>query len=236
MRPILETCLTPSLIGQHDLHGKTVVVIDVFRATTTITTALEAGVELVKPVEHLEEALALTGEGYLAAAERDGMVAPGFTYGNSPLQFLQDEASHGQPLALTTTNGTRCVALSAPAEEILAGAIRNRSAVARFLLAAGRDAVLFCAGWKDRPNLEDTALAGALAEALSPYFANGDDATWTALGVWEQARTDLRSWARRTSHYKRLVDKGMREDVYHCLELDASSVVPVMRDGVFVAD
>ncbi len=236
MRPILETCLSPTLIDQHELHGKTVVVIDVFRATTTITTALESGLAAVKPVSELAEALQLGEKGYIPAAERDGMIAPGFEHGNSPLEYRDTPGLEGKTLALTTTNGTRCVHLSASAEDVVAGALRNRSAVARYLLAAGRDAVLFCAGWKDRPNLEDTAMAGALAEALSPYFANGDDATWTALGVWEQARADLRSWARRTSHYKRLVDKGMREDVYHCLDLDPSPVVPVLRDGLFVVE
>ena len=236
MRPILETCLSPALIDQHELEGKTVVVIDVFRATTTIVTALEAGIAEVKPVEHLQEAFALAQHDFLPAAERDGNVADGFFYGNSPLQYRQDLNLKGKRLALTTTNGTRCVMWSHSAEEIVAGALRNRSAVARYLLATGRDAVLFCAGWKDRPNLEDTLLAGALTEALAAHFACGDDATWSALAVWEAARGDLRNWARRTSHYKRLVDKGMREDVMHCLELDNSQVVPVLRDGVFVMD
>ncbi len=236
MRPILETCLSPALIGQHDLKGKTVVVIDVFRATTTIVTALEAGIAEVRPVLQLQEAYALAEQDYLPAAERDGNVAEGFFYGNSPLQYREDLNLKGKRLALTTTNGTRCVALSLDAEEIVAGALRNRSAVARYLLATGRDAVLFCAGWKDRPNLEDTLLAGAITEALVAHFACGDDATWSAFSVWEAARSDLRNWARRTSHYKRLVDKGMREDVFHCLELDNSQVVPVLRDGVFVID
>jgi 2-phosphosulfolactate phosphatase len=236
MRPILETCLSPALIGQHDLSGKTAVVIDVFRATTTIVTALESGIAEVRPVLQLQEAFALASEDYLPAAERDGNVAEGFEYGNSPLQYRNLNGLKGKRLALTTTNGTRCVALSQDAEEIVAGALRNRSAVARYLLATGRDAVLFCAGWKDRPNLEDTLLAGALTEALIAHFACGDDATWSALTLWEAARSDLSNWARRTSHYKRLVDKGMREDVLHCLELDNSQVVPVLRDGVFVVE
>lgn len=236
MRPILETCLSPALIGQHDLSGKTAVVIDVFRATTTIVTALESGIAEVRPVLQLQEAFALASEDYLPAAERDGNVAEGFEYGNSPLQYRNLNGLKGKRLALTTTNGTRCVALSQDAEEIVAGALRNRSAVARYLLATGRDAVLFCAGWKDRPNLEDTLLAGALAEALIAHFACGDDATWSALTLWEAARSDLSNWARRTSHYKRLVDKGMREDVLHCLELDNSQLVPVLRDGVFVVE
>ena len=56
------------------------------------------------------------------------------------------------------------------------------------------------------------------------------------MSIWEDARKDLFHWARRTSHYKRLVDKGMREDVHHCLELDNSLVVPVLRDGQFQVD
>ena len=71
MRPILETCLSPALIDQHELEGKTVVVIVVFRATTTIVTALEAGIAEVKPVEHLQEAFALAQHDFLPAAERD---------------------------------------------------------------------------------------------------------------------------------------------------------------------
>jgi len=85
----IEVCLTPELIHLYDLTDKIVVVVDIFRATTTMVTALANGVESILPLSGLEECRAMMDKGYVIAGERNGQTAEGFTLGNSPLSYLQ---------------------------------------------------------------------------------------------------------------------------------------------------
>jgi 2-phosphosulfolactate phosphatase len=231
--PNLETCLTPRLIDQYEVEGKIVIIVDVFRATSTIASALESGFSEVKPVGELEQALALEAEGYIPAAERNGGLAPGFSHGNSPREYRNREEFQGAKLALSTTNGTQLVALSKGADLILNGALVNRDAIARRLLREKRDCLIFCAGWQGRVNLEDTLFAGALARSLEADYDLADDSTLNSRMIWETARTNLDEYARRASHAKRLSGKGYKEDVAFCLRLDALEVVPELIEGSF---
>ena len=68
----IKVCLSPKLIDLFDLRGHNVVVIDILRATSCITTALAMGIELVRPISNLEECLALSKKGFVTAGERNG--------------------------------------------------------------------------------------------------------------------------------------------------------------------
>lgn len=232
--PVLETCLTPDLFHHYDVAGKTVVVIDVFRATSTIVAALDAGLTAVKPVEHVEEAAALRDAGWLAGSERGGQKVEGFDYGNSPLEYQSNPDLPGKKLVLTTTNGTKITIMSDGAEEIVCGAMINISAVEKYIRKVGRDVVLFCAGWKGRVNFEDTLFAGALADRLVDQFEIEDDSTLIARAKWQTIQHDMKEWVVQCSHAKRLTHKGMLEDVRFCLLMDVCDVAPVLRNGEFV--
>ena len=85
----LDLCFSPELLPLYDLTGQTAVIVDVLRASSTIVTALAAGVTHVFPVATLAECAALgQATGCLTAAERDGRPAAGFDLGNSPLEYL----------------------------------------------------------------------------------------------------------------------------------------------------
>src|SRR6187402_535339 len=87
--PKLEVCLSPALLHLFDTKDKVVVIIDVFRATSTIAAALHNGARFVIPVASVEECISMKGcvENCITAGERDGKVAPGLEYGNSPLEY-----------------------------------------------------------------------------------------------------------------------------------------------------
>ena len=87
----IEVCLTPELIHQHELKGKIVVVVDIFRATSCIVTGLASGVESIKPVGSIEDTLVLGEQGYIMAGERDGKKVDGFDMGNSPFEYMEKE-------------------------------------------------------------------------------------------------------------------------------------------------
>jgi hypothetical protein len=165
----LDVCFSPELLPLYDLRGRVAVIVDVLRATSTIVTALAAGVTEVFPTATLEECAALGREqGCITAAERDGIAAAGFDLGNSPFGFLDGKlAVKGRALAISTTNGTMALHRSLTAEAIVCGSFLNLSAVVDFAVAQGRDVLVVCAGWKGSFCLEDSIFGGALAERLA---------------------------------------------------------------------
>ena len=231
----LDICFSPDLLPRYELPGKTVVVVDILRATSTIVTALAAGVAEVWPVATLAECAALgRAHGCLTAAERDGLPAPGFDLGNSPFGFLDPARPVlGRSLAISTTNGTAALRQSLAAEVVVCGAFLNLAAVAGFLRQQRRDALVVCAGWKGQFCLEDTLFGGALAERLAPDFdVTSSDATLAAQHLWQQARPDLAAYLLQSAHVRRLNSLEASEDFAFCLEIDKySAVLPIWRDG-----
>src|SRR6478672_2483145 len=165
-KPSFFTCLSPALVHLYDLSNSVVVIIDVFRATSTIAAALYNGAKCVIPVDSVPKAIEISKNiGGIAAGERDGQIAEGLQHGNSPLEYGRDFIAD-KTLVLTTTNGTRLLhmALNNKADSIIAGSFPNLSAVCDHIIGEKKNVVLGCAGWKDRFNLEDTLFAGAVID------------------------------------------------------------------------
>ncbi len=231
-QPVIETLLTPALFELYNegITNKNVVVIDILRATTTICVAFENGVMEMVPVATPEEAEALREEGYLAAAERNGSTVPGFEFGNSPQEFTKTKVS-GQKIAFTTTNGTRALQLSHNAANIYIGSFLNIDALAEKLLADNLDTILFCAGWKNKVNIEDTLFAGALADRLKHQFEAGGDAVMIARDLYEFAKPNLADYLQKASHVQRFKALHVESDLDVCLKLNTSKNIPIFKEN-----
>src|ERR1700712_3478242 len=122
----IETCLTPALLPLYQVENSIAVIIDIFRATSSICYGIENGAEAIIPVAQVEECAAYRekGTGYLLAAERDGSVVAGFDFGNSPFSYTADKVA-GKTVVLTTTNGTHALHLSRAAKKVLIGSFLN---------------------------------------------------------------------------------------------------------------
>lgn len=230
-RPSLYTCLSPALLHLYDLSESSVVIIDVLRATSTIATALHNGAHAVVPVASVPRCIELGRElGGITAGERDGKVAEGLSYGNSPFEypssFIQDRI-----LVLTTTNGTKLLhmALDNGAEEIITGSFPNLSAVCDHLVARNKPVILGCAAWKDRVNMEDTLFAGAVINRIGTHFSINCDSSHFAANLYQMAQTDLFGFmkANNASHYHRLMNYGLEKDIRYCLTPDQANVLPL---------
>src|SRR4051812_4848014 len=154
-KPTLYTCLSPALLHLYELKNAVVVIIDVFRATSTIAAVLKNGAKCIIPVDEVFKAIDICKKiDAIAAGERDGQIAEGLQHGNSPLEYSR-EFIEGKTLVLTTTNGTKLLhmALDNNADTIITGSFPNLSAVCTFLTAQNKNVVLACAGWKDRYNI-----------------------------------------------------------------------------------
>jgi 2-phosphosulfolactate phosphatase len=222
------------LIPDFDLENKVVVVVDIFRATTCMITALAHDVAAILPVATLKEAAALHDAGYITCAEREGRKADGFDMGNSPFGFMSGDL-RGRTIAMTTTNGTKSIVLSRHAQQVIVGGFVNISAVARYLQVKGRDAVVVCAGWKDKVNAEDTLFAGALADKLEGIFEPANDATQLARASFLHTRHNLKHFLSKTSHFQRLLSYGLERDIDFCLLEDEYRCVPILNnEGLLV--
>lgn len=238
-RPTLHTCFSPALLHLYDVNDAIVVIIDVFRATSTIASALQNGARCVIPVDTVAKAVEMSKrvEG-IAAGERDGKIAEGLEHGNSPLEYTR-EFIEGKTLVLTTTNGTRLLhmALENGADTIITGSFPNLSSVCRYLISQKKNVVLGCAGWKDRFNLEDTLFAGAVIHHVQEYFTIHCDSSLTAKLMYEQQQNDLHQFVPQLTHYHRLVERfGLIEDIRFCITADVANVLPIYRNGKLVIE
>ena len=222
-----ETILSPALLPQYNLSRKTVIVIDILRATSSICVGFNSGVSLFHPVANPEDALVLEQVGFITAAERNGQKLQGFTLGNSPFDYLNTDLNQ-KKVAITTTNGTRCLHLSREADEIIIGSFLNLNAVAKYCKEKNRDVIAFCAGWKDKFNLEDTLFAGALAQLLSKDFKIECDSTLAAMDLFDKAKSDLSGYIKKASHAQRFERLGIEKDIDFCMQLSIYDFVPKM--------
>ena len=227
----IEVCFSPELIHLHEVTGKLVVVVDIFRATSTMVAALAHGVTEILTFADLEACRAMQSQGYLIAAERDGLTAPGFELGNSPVAYV-DGAYSGRKLAMTTTNGTVAIEKSKGAAEILIGAFPNLQATVTYIQSRDLDVLIHCAGWKGRFNLEDSLYAGALVQALGESHANRDDGALAMGSLFASEGGNLESYLSQASHAKRLQNHGIEADIAFCLSLNLyNQVVGVSKKG-----
>lgn len=237
VKPTLHTCLSPALLHLYDVSSSIVIIIDVFRATSTIAAALYNGAKSVIPVDSVPKAIEIAKNiDGIAAGERDGKVADGLQYGNSPLVYSKDFID-GKTLVLTTTNGTRLLqmALDKNAQTIIAGSFPNISAVCDFLINEKKNVVLGCAGWKDRFNLEDTLFAGAVIHRIKKYFQIHCDSSVMADALYTKHQKNLLAFAPQLTHYHRLVERfGLLDDIKFCLDNDVANVLPVYEDGKLI--
>ncbi len=214
-----------------------VVIIDVFRATSTIAAALWNGAEKIIPVDNIEQCFALGRNlNAITAGERDGKIIPGLQHGNSPAEYPREFIS-GKTLVLTTTNGTKLLhmAVAKGASDVITGSFPNLSAVCDFLLTTNKNVVLGCSGWKDRFNLEDTLFAGAVVSRLKSYFTIHCDASLMAEDMYQQHKNHLYQFIQKTTHWHRLAGYGLEKDLEWCISEDVANVLPVYKNNQLVA-
>lgn len=233
----IECCFSPKLLPLYDFTESVVVVIDIFRATSTIAAALDNGATKIIPVDNVDKCIRLGKEipNSLTAGERNGKVVEGLQYGNSPSSYPGDFVN-GKTLVLTTTNGTRLLHQVTDSAEIVSGAFLNLNATAEYLKKQNKNILLACASWKDRFNLEDSLFAGALFQALGVTVTTDCDSMFAASDLYDTAKDDLFGYLKKGSHYHRLAKFGLEEDLKYCCTLNKhDNVIRYENDALIIA-
>jgi 2-phosphosulfolactate phosphatase len=237
-KPTLYTSFSPALLHLYDVSNAVVVIIDVLRATSTIATVLYNGAKSVIPVDSVSRCIEISKQIQgITAGERDGKIAEGLEYGNSPFEYPKDFIE-GKTLVLTTTNGTKLLhmALDRGAKQIITGSFPNQDAVCNYLLAQNLPVILACAAWKDRVNIEDLLFAGAVINKIKESFDINCDSSQVAETLYTKAKKDLYGFmkAGNASHFVRLSNYGLEKDIRYCLTPNTAPVLPFYEDGKLI--
>ena len=232
----ISVCFTADQFEKYADGKSTVVVVDVLRATSVISTAFMEGVEAVIPVQNLDEALSYKGkEGYIVAAERNAKPIEGFDFGNSPFHYINADVA-GEILVLTTTNGTKAIH-NAREHKVITASYINIDAVANHLIEEHNDVIILCSGWKGVFNLEDPIFAGSLAELLldSGQYKSNCDSLFASMQLLKNSNGDLFNYLSDSSHRRRLKSLNMEDDTRFCLSPPIkSAIIPILKGDKLV--
>ncbi len=210
--------------------GSVVVVVDAFRASTTIAVLVSKGARVV-PVTSVEEAA--SAETDFRIGERGSAKVAGFDFGNSPTEILGSEMPPGSSVALSTTNGTRVLEAARGASTIVTGAFVNAGILAEELAGVahdGAEVVVVGCGWEGRRASEDEAAAGAILYRL---HSRGVELDERARSVVESYLSRPVGALRNNSAARRLKRLGYEEDLEFCLAEDTVPVVPRLVNDAF---
>jgi 2-phosphosulfolactate phosphatase len=235
----VEVFLTHSNVTDDDVRGRTVVVIDVLRACSTIATALQNGARAVMPVLDMAQAgkiaANLDPDVYRLGGERNAEKIEGYHLGNSPLEY-STEVVEQRDIILNTTNGTKAIARAKTARHLVTACFLNAARVVDFLQGVEGEITIVCSGRQNRLSLEDTLCAGLLLDRFwdqTPPSLVGD-AAHTAHTLYHHDRDRLDDALRSANHAQHLMANGFTEDIDYCFRTDVLPVLPYYSDNRLV--
>lgn len=225
----IDICFSPNLYPHYHREGNLVVVIDIFRATTVITTALANGAQSIIPVADIDSALEYRKQGYLIAGERNGDKLDDFDFGNSPLEFTKEKI-FGKSIVMTTTNGTRAFA-AAQNEHCIAASLLNYQAVVSYIRKSESDVLFLCSGWTMKMNIEDSLLAGGFAHDLltEDSFYSESDSIAIVENMRQCAGNNWIDYILKSSPRLRSKEDVLRNDMQWAMHKDYTDIVPILK-------
>jgi 2-phosphosulfolactate phosphatase len=223
-----------------DFSGKTVVMIDVLRASSVMTTALWMGAKAILPVLTPEDALQeysrFEAGTALLCGEREARRIEGFHLGNSPLEFTR-EAVQDKIIIHTTSNGTRAANAAINADQLYVLSFLNIDAVAMHLSEQSTDLSIICSGTDEQFSMDDALCAGMLVSILSKVKPiETDDLASTLKSFAEAEPSGLRSKLSSCKHLNYLIQKGFEKDIDFCLQKNTMPIILSRNGRLIITD
>jgi 2-phosphosulfolactate phosphatase len=263
---VIDVALIPAFVeGDPDWRKSTVyVVVDVVRATTTLTVAFDRGcrrVLLAPDIETAREHARQEPGRYLLGGEREGVAPPGFDLGNSPAEYVRANLD-GRDLLFATTNGTRALRACEGGYAVFAGSYRNANAITNAAVqralgahsatpetvSGQADIVVVCAGREQQPAYDDTLCAGYLARAMADRLVEMGFGAAMESGARIAAELSDAAMASATPLRERLAGSGagravtqigLGSDLDWCAQINESPAAPYVtgtEDGLLVLE
>jgi 2-phosphosulfolactate phosphatase len=228
-------------------HAAVVVIVDLLRFSTAVSVAVGRGAAVL-PFPNDGAAAETYAAQHNALLAQPGRPDLGWSLSPTDLARLRP----GTRLVLPSPNGS-AVAFAAhelaPRAVVLAGCLRNASAVARAAAPAMTGPVAVVAAgerWPPagtgtgslRPAVEDLVGAGAVLRALRVVAGVAAGRTSpearAAMAAFDEARDELPEWLLLSASGRELIARGWGDDVEAAAALDADAVAPVLRGAAFV--
>ncbi len=234
----IDIIISADDIIESKLENKIAVVIDMFRATSVIVTALNNGCEEVIPFLTIEETLEsseeLNREEYILGGERRAVKIDGFDLSNSPLEYTK-EVVEDKKVLITTTNGTRTLTKSNSAKRIIIAAMINAKAVADKLLEINEDVVIINAGTNGNFSMDDYICSGYIINEMLKVDNQIEltDISKTANMIYEN-NSDIISYVKEATHYSVMKSLELDNDIEYCMKKSIVNNVPEYKDGKIV--
>jgi len=220
------------------IAGKTVVVIDVLRATSVMLTAFAHGALSFIPVETKEKALqkasTLPEGSFMLGGERYTRIVEGFNLGNSPLDYTHERVN-GKHIILTTSNGTKALNALKGAKEIFIGAFLNAQAVTA-KLSNSQNIALICSGTNNTFSMDDGMCAAMITDLLlKKHHVGLSDMAISLHKAYLSNTGKLKTLLKGCYHLNLLIRNGFEQDVDYCLQTGIFSFVPWMIGEKIIA-
>jgi 2-phosphosulfolactate phosphatase len=234
----IDLRLLPTSPGPDVLSTRSVVVLDILRATSVIVRALAQGAKEFIPVRTVEEAFDVKrgfppGTTFLGG-EKDTRPIEGFDLGNSPREYVAEKV-RDKRIILRTTNGSQAFHLVSSAREVMVGSFFNVEATARRCAEFGLNLLVFPSGDEGTFSLEDTVCGGMIIDRILKIKGKEvtlTDASNAALILFKRFENNLVEVFHLSHHGNKLISLGRDEDLPYCAQTNLFSIVPVFRDGV----
>ncbi|HTY57771.1 MAG TPA: 2-phosphosulfolactate phosphatase [Bacteroidota bacterium] len=234
----IDLHFTPHQTDELALREKTVVVIDVLRASTTIVTALSNGAREIIPVATVESAVKISGNLFgdviLLGGERNGRMIDGFNLGNSPAEYTPERV-RGKALIFSTPNGSQAIVKARYARELFVCGFVNMETVAEALRSAPRDFTIVCAGNDGVLSMEDSVCAGMLVSRVAApgkLEADLSDGALVARTLYRTFGRGILKMMKSSDHGRHLLEIGFGDDLKICSGIDTLPVLPLLEGNV----
>jgi 2-phosphosulfolactate phosphatase len=234
----VTVAFSPQQIDEMQLKDRNVVVIDVLRASTSISMALQSGAKEIIPVNNIESAVKISGSLYgdvvLRAGERNAKMIEGFNLGNSPIEYTP-EVVRGKSIIFLTTNGSVAMVKGRHARNLIVAGFVNLSLVVDFLSELASDFTIICAGKENAFCIEDTVCAGRIINALAKetrFELVPDDAGLAAASLDKLLGKNILKLLKTSEHGRYLAGIGFADDLKVCAGIDTIDVLPLLSGNV----
>ncbi|WP_194191976.1 2-phosphosulfolactate phosphatase family protein [Clostridium chrysemydis] len=231
----LDVIVSPEHINKEYIKDKVVVVIDMLRATTVMTTAFMNGCKEVIPCltveDALEEASKLKREEYILGGERKALKIEGFDLSNSPLEYTE-EIVKGKTVIMSTTNGTRTLTDCKDAKRVFVASMLNGQAVAKKLVEINEDAIIVNAGTNGNFTMDDFICGGYIIDEMLKLTGKIEltDIAKTSKYIYENNK-DIISFISGARHYGVMKELNLLEDVSYAIKKSVTNIVPEYKEG-----
>ncbi|MFZ5944688.1 MAG: 2-phosphosulfolactate phosphatase [Bacillota bacterium] len=214
---------------EDEVVNSAAVVIDVFRASNTIISALGNGAKEIIPVAEINLAQDLKEKHpeYLLGGERNSLKIEGFDLGNSPLEYTQIKVNN-KTVILATSNGSKALKKVDKADIVLIASFANIKAIVKKLKELEKDIHIVCAGTLGTPSLEDTLAAGKIVDELMNITDfNLNDYAYLTLGSYHNYKFSIYNTLLKSRNGLRLQELGKMADIRHCSQVDTTELIPI---------